>query len=283
MKYYFRTTSDYYPGSQRMNLFADHSFRKAALIIVTMSFCTFLLNILHNAVLIETGNMIKTILIVYPLGLFLLGGASKRSWAWFAGFCILFASGQAPLLLGLSAWFALFFMPAALCLYMFLINERDFLFRLGYSGKRNFAMEILFSILLSTLTITLVYYFLTRVGHFKFTPLTLGGYLIFFMNGIANYFIVFGFTYGIMTRRLLGMRYEPSVLIVINILFMFVLWFPSAVGSGKILMGLLSIFSVAVVTQLPTGMAFFFCRSTRMVLFSYLAYYLFLKSMPILK
>jgi hypothetical protein len=241
------------------------------------------MNFLHSASLRDVGNLIRTVFIVYPMALLLIGGVSKQGWAWFAGFCVFLVSGQAPLLMGGLAMFALLLLPAVFCLWMFLRNAPNIPLRMGYMEKFSFIKEILFSVLLSFLFVTLTYYFLTRVGHYRFTALSPFSYFVLAVNGFANYVVVFGFAYGIMTRRLLSMRYEPFVPIVFNVLFIFAMWAPAAVASGKILLGLISVFAIAVLSQLSTGMAFFFCRSTRIVLISYLVYYLFHKSIPLVR
>ena len=82
-----------------------------------------------------------------------------------------------------------------------------------------------------------------------------------------------------LTRDLLDRRYELSVPVLLNTLFVFLMWVPNVIGSKDPVTAFIGSLAACLLTQVTLTMAFYFCRSTRMVFLSYLLYYLFYKSL----
>jgi len=150
---------------------------------------------------------------------------------------------------------------------------------LGYLASPQLAKEIAISLLTVAVFIVLTYYAVVVNDVYKIVFLGFQEYIMYSLICLLTYGVYYGAMYGMLTQKLLNYGIVALSPIAINCVLLFLLWAPNAIGydnTGKALTGVVS---VCVVSQFVLGIAFYFCRSTRMLLFSYWIYYLFYKSL----
>jgi hypothetical protein len=277
---YYKYTSSYYPGARKLRLTADAAFRKTMLFMTINVVLTIPVNCFFKGNINIVINLIKYLTAIIIFGIVIAGGSPRRGWAWYAGFCAFSVAGVTPVIMyGTAASLAL--LPlAGICFFMFHKNAPWILDRLGFLEKGLISREIFFSLTCGFIFILFTYHTLLTLGHKQFVPMEADKYVAYMWIGLIEYGMYFGITYGILLRRLLQMKYELFGLIVLNVFLLFVFWLPVLIGRPEnLVLSIAALFAGAFIVQFTIAMAFYFCRSTRFVIVSYIVYYMIVKSM----
>jgi len=271
-------TKSYHPGFQKLSLFADGTFRKTVFLLCSNAALVALLSVLFPSPQREVIYISTLLLFVFPFAAAMAGGMPSAGWRWYACFGITFAAGSIPVFLGASDLYMLFLALSVLCFVKLHGNAPGLLEKFGYLGRVEPAKEISFSILSSAVFVFLSYLALVRVTHNGTVFLGMGKYILYSALCILTYGLFFGVMYGMLARRLLKLRYELVTAILINVTLLLVTWLPGIIGASNPAQALAASFMSCLVTQFTLGMVYYYCRSTRPIIFAYLIYYLYYKS-----
>ncbi|HOX28069.1 MAG TPA: hypothetical protein PLQ76_02815, partial [bacterium] len=223
----YRTTESFCEGFQKANIFAERDVRVSALIFVLFgAIVTPFKYLIPAGFKSESVSMIVLILFVFPLSTTLMGGISRRAWKLYAGFGVFFLLGLVPALWGFPVYLV-FLPPAVLFLILFLRAEPKIAVRFGYSGKPVSLSEVLMALLSSAVFITITYIAIVMVTKTKFYLHPFRDYFFEFIIVVPEYFVAWGIMYGVLTKRLLNMKFEILIPILINVLLTIVWWAPT--------------------------------------------------------
>jgi hypothetical protein len=279
LEVYLKKTPEYYSGFQRISLFSDPILQKCALVfagtaVITVAAVFFI----PGEQARETVYILTSLLFTLPMALLLVGGMSAVGWLWYGGFCAFSAAGTVPPYLGYSHSFIYFLAAAAICLFFTAKNNPSLLKSFGYSEHVPPVREILPTAISSFLFIFFAYYVLTEMKNAHFRLMAFSEYVLYAADFTITYGVFFGLLYGVLLRHLMKKHFDLHLLIGINIFLLYLTWLPVMIHRPLPAMIAVGSFAFCFFTQTVLGLTFFFCRSTRIVFFAYLFYYLFSKS-----
>ncbi len=273
-------TEKFYPGFQRVRLLSDKTFLIVLTAFVSWAVIVSIFMFFVKGRSRESVYVWVTILCLTPMIISHLGGLSRAGWLWFIGLSLFSGAGLMPAIhRQIYVYIFLCVPPFFVCLYMFHRTNPHIIKALGYLASPQLAKEIAISLLTVAVFIVLTYYAVVVNDVYKIVFLGFQEYIMYSLICLLTYGVYYGAMYGMLTQKLLNYGIVALSPIAINCVLLFLLWAPNAIGydnTGKALTGVVS---VCVVSQFVLGIAFYFCRSTRMLLFSYWIYYLFYKSL----
>ncbi len=266
MQLNYRATDSFYDGYQKTNLFTERTLHVTALI-----FLLFAITAIPVKVLVPSGfksesiSMIPWFLIVFPLSTFFMGGISQKAWMLYAGFSLFFLAALIP-----TSWGApiclLFTIPSVCFLILLFRTEPKILRGYGYSGMRVTPLEIFGMLITSALCVSIIYMaaiMLQKTTYTVRSPLT---YLVQFFLIVPKYAMVWGILYGVLMKRMLGLKFESPVSIVLNVIFIIILFLTEPYDVGDTGLVVAKIVAWATVLNMILGMTYFFTRSVRPLL-----------------
>jgi len=270
----YRATESFYEGFQRTNLFADKNIRISALIFFLAGLIDILFKfILSSGFKSEVGSMFILILILFPMSTRLIGGISLKSWKLYAGFGVFFLFGLVPALMGFPVY--LVFMLPAICFLVLLFRAEPGILRsFGYMGMPLGLREIIVALISFSIFALFTYLATVNVTKSKFILHPFESYLMQFLVVFPEYLVAWGILYGVLMKRLLELKFEPLVPIIFNIVFTVVWWVSTAVNVEDPGMMFAGIFTWAIAVHLISGMAYYFTKSTRPILFAWTLNYI---------
>jgi hypothetical protein len=270
----YRATESFYEGFQKTSLFADRTVRISAFIFVIAGLIDIPFKFLFpSGFKSELSSMLVLILFIFPISTRLIGGISRASWKFYAGFGIFFLSGLVPALWG-SPIYLLLMLPAVCFLALLLRAEPGILRSFGYSGKPFSLREVLIALLVFSIFALFTYIATAIVQKSKFILHPSVSYLLQFLIVFPEYLVAWGILYGVLMKRLLELKFEPLVPIIINIVFTVVWWVSTAVNVKEPGMMFAGIFAWATAVHLISGMTYYFTGSTRPILFAWALNYI---------
>ncbi len=278
MNYYYRKTEAYYDGFQKMSLFTEPTFRISASVLTAVFIATSIVFAFSVGQAREATGAMVSLFIAFPAALACAGGMSTAAWLRFivfAGFAVFAIAGS----IFIAPSFLLFALPAFLSLAALIKSAPKTFSCLGYATSYDLRKEAAFSLLTAAIFITVTYYFISKARGASVSFPSPAQVVFYLAVNIAVYGPIFGIIYGLLTRDLLDRRYELSVPVLLNTLFVFLMWVPNVIGNNDPVTAFIGSLAACLLTQVTLTMAFYFCRSTRMVFLSYLLYYLFYKSL----
>jgi len=272
-------TDKYYPGFRKFNLFSDAVFRRVVVLVIGGAIIDSVCNyfIPYHAPERELVGSFRTLIYLLPVYIMLSGGFNPRALVYYVLFALMFGAGQAASIYGSPLMSALFFPAAAACFWLFHKNSRSTLASLGFLENISFLKEIVFIIPASAI---LIYpsYAAFSINHTELRFLGYDHYFKLLFIGLLTYGTLFGILYGVLTRRLLELRFQIVVPVVLNTLLHFSFWLPAIIGYEQSLKSVFAVFMSCLLAQFTMSMAYYYTRSVRVVILIYLIYYLFYKS-----
>lgn len=270
----YRATESFYEGFQRTELFADKNLRISALIF----FLAGLIDIPFKLIFptgfkSEVGSMFILIFILFPMSTKLIGGISQKAWKIYAGFGAFFLSGLVPALLGFPVYLILM-LPAICFLVLLLRAEPGILRSFGYLGMPLGLREFLVALTSFGVFALFTYLATVNVTKSEFMLHPFESYLLQFLVVFPEYLIAWGILYGVLMKRMLELKFEPLVPIIFNVVFTVVWWVSTAVNVEDPGMMFAGIFAWAIAVHLISGMAYYFTKSTRPILFAWTLNYI---------
>lgn len=276
----FTSTPEFHPGFQRIRLLADPLLKKCIALFIGVALLTLIFCVKYREKQAqEAVYIITNLAFSIPFVIFMAGGAPLRAWLIYAGFAVASGFATVPVFLGGPAEYTLLSIPALALLYAFHRSAPNVLGELGYTEKPQPLLEAASALIACSVFILMTYYTMkeTRGAHFTYRGAGLTAAYAF--NCLLNYGLFYGVLYGMLSRRLLKKKIDLYLTIIINVILMFLTWVPLIALDKAPAEAAAGTFAFCLVSQAVLSMAFYFCRSSRMVFFAYLIYYLFYKSM----
>lgn len=279
MQVMLKATDAFAPGFQRFHLLQDRMFRLAAVAYPCLAALTIVLNEIHSAR--PVWDLVIYLLFLMPVGVSMAGGAPRAAYMWWVAFCALWTAAAAPLFHGAGMLALLPAAPALYCLWRAHRAAPHILKAFGYNENIPFRRELLFSLIPAMLLILVTHFASTRILHYSYSYMGVENYLFLICRGMPCYAVTFGLMYGLLMRRLLNMRMEIVPIIIINVVLFVIQWVPVSLVNENPVDALAGTVGTAFAIQISLGLAFLFCRSTRMILLAYMIYYVFYKSLGV--
>jgi hypothetical protein len=278
MNYYYKKTDAYYDGFQRLSLFTEPSFRLSAAVFAAAFVASVIVFIFSEGKAREATGAMVFLFIACPAALAAAGGMTSAAWLRFVVFAAFTISAIAGSIF-INPSFLIFALPAFLSLAALIKSAPKTFSALGYTTVSDLKKESAFVLLTAAVFILVTYFFVSKARDASVSFPGFQQIVFYLIINIAVYGPVFGIIYGLFTRALLDRRFELSVPLLLNTLFVFSMWAPNVIGSKDPVTAFIGSLAACLLTQVTLSLAFYFCRSTRMVYFSYLLYYLFYKSL----
>ena len=281
MQGYYEFTENYYPGFQKASLLSDVILRKTFFIftgvtLVTIPLCYIVPDKYLNVMFVLIG-----LVLTLPLCFGLAGGLPASVRGLYAASAALFALGTVPVLMGGSGWF-LVLVPLSLFLFYRLHRKAPHLLQaFGYTGYSASLREILLTAGCLAVLVVSTWYAFEKTQSVSFLSLNPKTFFMLLCAGIIIVAPVYGAFFGILTRRLLDMKYQLGIAIIINIVLYNIISLPAALIYENPGLALLGNLSFAVVQQIVLGLAYYFCRSARIMFFAQLFFYVFLETIKL--
>jgi hypothetical protein len=275
----FRATDRFRPGAHRLEFLAEKAVSRSLLLFVAFCLVFSPEYMIKSAPARETIDILAALALTFPFGIMLAGGAAANAWGWYAGFAVFTAAATAPVILFDSSPFILLAIPALACFIMFHLRAPHVLRAFGYLEKTSPAMEFLFFALLTGIFLLMTRQMvaaskMVNPNHFSFCR-----YVSLAIGCLVMFGPVFGVMFGIITRRLLDLKFLLIIPITFNSLLLFLYFLPSYIISTPSMVVALGTGAViSVVYMMAMGLPFFYCRSTRFLVLFYLVFYLCYKS-----
>ena len=277
MTFNYSTTPAYYAGFQKRALLSDKLVRQAFLSVgAQMVLSSISSYYLPKSIQLFVGILLD-MLIVLPVVIHMAGGMNAKGWKWYGAL----GCGQIVIeyfIFSKNAVPALVVIPISVfCIYQMHRSNPHVLKNLGFLEKEPALKEILFILgtALALATPAYVSYILT--DH-TFHYLGVARYTALLFHNMVIWGCYTGLFYGILMRHFLKLKIQPIVAILINILLLFGYWGPSAIGFDPFVVGIAGVFASCINSQIALGLAFQFCRTTRMPMGAFILYSLMVRS-----
>ncbi|HPI77998.1 MAG TPA: hypothetical protein PLK80_14820, partial [bacterium] len=257
MNYYYRKTEAYYNGFQKMSLFTEPTFRISASVFAAAFFASAIVFAFYEEQAREATGAMVFLFIAFPAALASAGGMSLAAWfrfIVFAGFAVFAIAGS----IFIAPSFLVFAFPAFLSLAALIKSAPKTLSSLGYAAASDLKKEAAFSLLTAAVFITVTYFFISKARGASVSFPSPAQFVFYLAVNIAVYGPVFGIIYGLFTRALLDRRFELSVPVLINTLFVFSMWAPNVIGSKDPVTAFIGSLAACLLTQVTLTMAFYF-------------------------
>ena len=261
-----------------MNLFADIVLRKTivlCLVCALVSLPLFAWLPKKYEILIMLG---RDVFLLIPISFWVIGGLGSGLMKRYLVFAILITAGAAWYeMTGNSA--SLLLMFASLGAVVFIHRNSPGIIRdMGYAEPLAWGREIFFALLVSAVFVVPSLLAAKILVKSNFVIHSLGRYVLIFVTYTVHYGMLYGILYGVLFRRLMKMKYPLFVPIVLNIFLVFITWLADVLLFESVLNAVLASFFICLTMQFALGMAFYYCRSTRVVLMAHVIYFLVYKS-----
>lgn len=280
MELNYKATPAFYSGFQKSKLLADPLLRKCILIYVGLAIINAPFSLLiPPSMKRETIFILSTLFYLFPMAISLAGGMSKPAWRWYAAFCALYLAGTIPAAYEIAPASMIVLPAAAYCLWRGHLLAPNIVAAFGYNARMQSLQKEIFAVAATTAVLVFYTYLGTiQIVHGHFFILPAWKYCFHIATAVLYYSIHWGILFGILMRRFLAKNFEPPAPIAVNVFLIFTYWLPSVLGyveAGKAFVGVVG---GAFSSQITLGLSYYFCRSTRPLIISYILFYLFIKT-----
>lgn len=277
----FEATARFRPGFQKLRLLDDPILRRSIFIIAFCSLITIPLYLALPKSYNEIIMVIRDLILLLPCALWAGGGLPRRARLLYIPFASLFAIGIIGIKMGGPDWFVLFSLASLPFAYAIHRSAPHLGRELGFTDKVSIPAEVSATALMSGSSIFLGWYGLSHANKLIFKSPFPGpaDFAAVALTGLLHYGALYMLMYGVLFRRLLKMRFQLIIPITLNVALLSMTMLSDALLMQNKLMGLFSILVICLTLQFGYGIAFYFCRSTRMVVASHVIFYLFYKTL----
>jgi hypothetical protein len=277
----FRSTPQFYPGTQRIRLFAERVVREPILFFAVYTVLATPMYMIAPRRWQVAIDIAISVVAVFPFTVRLAGGASKSAWAWYACSGALLLAALIPFNVFSFEPGVILVVPALFCFLMFHRRAPHVLKAFGYMEKPNPALELMYFVMLTGVFMMMSYSLMRASNELRIKLFSTLEYAVLALECLLMYFALFGMMFGVLMRRLLNLRFLLAVPIAVNSIILMFYFLPAAVNHGGLVMAVTSTIVVSIVVQTGMGLVYYFSRSTRVIIFFYVVYYIWYKTLGI--
>lgn len=280
MELNYKATPAFYSGFQKSKLLADPLLRKCVLIYLGLAVINAPFSLLMPpSMKRETIFILSTLFYLLPMAISLAGGMPKAAWRWYAAFCLFYIIGILPAAFEKVPASMLILSGAVYCLRRIHVLAPNIAAAFGFNTSIKFPLKELFAIVATASVLVFYMYLATiKIVHGHLVVLPAWKYIFHFITGILYYSVHWGVLHGILMRRFLAKNFEPPAPIAVNMFLIFIYWLPSVLGYVEYGKAVVGVVGAALSSQITLGLSYYYCRSTRPLIISYMFLYLFIKT-----
>lgn len=271
-----KCSDSYYPGYQKLSLFADPTIRRCAALFACYAFAG---AVASRHMPAERLSMVEATLqlgAIFPFALKMGGGLRKDCGPLYAAFCALALAAALPAMMFEMYASLILAVPAFAALAVIAGRSSDTFKNLGLNWKRaTWDEAALFVASLAVMAPLTMYAFVQIEGVSPNFKLPLLKYVTYFIYGVIFYGSAYTAMYGVLSKRVISMKRSITEMITINVAFHFMLAFPMAPYFGEFRQWAVGEASGAIMSQFFLGVLFHRSRSTSLVILEYTIFYVF--------
>lgn len=276
-QYYFRATDAFAPGTQKISVLTEPAVRRTlaffAVYAVIMGPAFHFVNPDWQVVM----DTVYALLFIMPFAIILAGGASAAAWALYAVFAVFAFAAAAPTFLGVSPLFLLAAIPAVGFFVAFHRRAPHVLEHLGYLDKTLWYRELAIILILSAVMNYICLSAADASGLFRKIPHNPYRIAALILICLTLYGPILGILFGIIFRRLLDYKFQPAAPIAIVSICIALYFLPAVLPRLAPFTAILSLCVMGSFLGTCLGLAYFFSKTTRVLLIFYVFYYLMYK------
>jgi len=273
-----RATEDFYPGEQRISVFAQKEVRVPLLCLAAYFPVATVLFLKFGAEYGEAFDVANMLFAFTPVVISVTGGVSGKAWAAYAGFAALAFAGMASYAFTSLPACLLLLVPAFVFFLLFNASAPRVLRNFGITGKLSLRRELPVAAVIALVLPVMIYRVTVVTDFLVMKYMTVWEYVYYAFTCVLLYVPILGYTCGIVTGRLLALNFQLMVPILINTIAFVFFYVPTALAVEPSLPLISGLVICTLGVQMILGLGYYYSRSTRFLFTGYLIFYLIYKS-----